>query len=607
MAITLPIITEYNDKGAQAAKRSFGKLDEAAKNLAKSFAAAFAVDRIVRFGASAVKAASDLQEAQSKTSVVFGQSASAVETWGQNTAKALGQSRQQALEAAGTFGNLLRAFGETEEQAAIMSTTLVELASDLASFNNVDVTQTLNALRSGLSGETEPLKRFGVALNDVRLKEEALRLGLVKTTKETLPAGIKTQAAYSLILKDTALAQGDFERTSDGLANQTKILTARFEDLKTEIGKNLLPVINDATTELLKMFDVIEERGAGGAALRGVQNLTDSLTDLVVRGLGGPSGGNPWTEYQTNLKNAAAATSRLTNKTGESAGAFRILDRQLADTTRNLQIATSAHDKFMEGYASSRIQNVFSPYFQKLRQKREEQEKLNKAVKDTPTIYNNFALALKDVQGRILDVNKGIAAQIMSAATLGSALATAAANDDNLRSALEERRQAYADLARLDPAKDALELADAWNKVGQAEMNVRDAAAKPRDYVSIFRDQIAKAKEFGATLQKLVKAPYNLGAAGLQQLLDLGPLAGGEVAKELLVTGGRFSVGELNTSLADLSAVTTGVGGPMGGNVYNIRIESVIADKDAVSREVVKALENYEKRFGAIPVTTRGR
>lgn len=220
----------------------------------------------------AISDASNLQEAVSKSDAVFGDSADEMETWAETASDAFGQSKRQALEAAGTFGNLIQAFGIGSDKATEMSKSMVQLASDLASFNNTSVDDALIALRAGLSGESEPLKRYGVALNDVRLKEEAMRLGLIKTAKGTLPIAIKTQAAYSLILKDTALAQGDFERTSDGLANTQKTLTAQMEDVSAEIGETLLPL----ALELAKAFkdDVVP-------ALRAFADAIDDTRDAA--------------------------------------------------------------------------------------------------------------------------------------------------------------------------------------------------------------------------------------------------------------------------------------------------------------------------------------
>ncbi len=189
------------------------------------------------------QAASGLAEAQSKVTAVFADQAKEVLDWGKTTASSLGISSRAALGAAGTYGNLFQAFGIGRKESQKMSMELVELAADMASFNDVPIDDALNALRSGLSGETEPLKRFGVALNDVRLKEEALRLGLISTTKGTLPIAAKAQAAYALILKDTALQQGDVARTSGGLAAQQKFLSAQVEDATAAIGQVFTPVL----------------------------------------------------------------------------------------------------------------------------------------------------------------------------------------------------------------------------------------------------------------------------------------------------------------------------------------------------------------------------
>jgi hypothetical protein len=198
----------------------------------------------------AIDGASDLSESTSKVNVVFGEASQSVLDFADSAAKGLGQSEAQALEATGTFGNLLRSVGLAEEDAAKFSTTMVGLASDLASFNNTSVDDALLALRSGLVGETEPLKRFGVNLNDATLKAKALELGL-SDGKATLDANAKAQAAYALIMEQTALAQGDFARTSDGLANQSKILGAQWTELTTTVGGKLLP----ATTSFVNFLN----------------------------------------------------------------------------------------------------------------------------------------------------------------------------------------------------------------------------------------------------------------------------------------------------------------------------------------------------------------
>lgn len=228
-----------NVKTASAGMGNFvGKL----KQVGATLGVAFAGQQVVQFGKDIILAASDMNESLSKMQVVFGQNADAVEKWSNTSSTAMGLSKQAAVEAAGTYGNLFQAFGLGQGEATKMSTSLVQLASDMASFNNTSVDDAILALRSGLSGETEPLKKFGVALSDVRLKTEAVRMGLIKNTSEALTPAAKAQASYNLIMNDTKLAQGDFERTSSGTANTMRILKAQMDNAKASLGQGLLPV-----------------------------------------------------------------------------------------------------------------------------------------------------------------------------------------------------------------------------------------------------------------------------------------------------------------------------------------------------------------------------
>lgn len=243
------------------------------KNLLPSFRTVATVGAAAFAGAATAgfkltQTASNLQESMSKVDAVFGESSKAIQDFAKTTATSLGITRQEALEAAGTFGNLIQAFGLTRPEAAGMSEDLVKLAADLASFNNVPIQDVFTALRSGLSGETEPLKRFGVAINDTRLKQEALNMGIYDG-KGALDITAKTQAAYALILKDTALAQGDVERTSDGFANQMRFLRAALSDAAAELGLILLPYaerfvrfLNETMVPAVRAF--AEELGEGG-------------------------------------------------------------------------------------------------------------------------------------------------------------------------------------------------------------------------------------------------------------------------------------------------------------------------------------------------------
>lgn len=234
----------FGDAAGRSAGSRFGRVFSTAARAAL-LGAAGAGALAFKVGSDAITAASDLAESQNKVNVVFGDGAKIVRRYGRQAAKSIGQSRQQALEAAGTFGNLFVNLGLNGKAAAKMSTKMVGLASDLASFNNIAPEEALERLRSGLLGEQEAVERLGISITEQGLKQRAFDLGLTESTKGVLPAAIRTQAAYAEILAQTGLAQGDFERTSGNLANKQRILSARWEDAKAKLGRGLLPIMSD--------------------------------------------------------------------------------------------------------------------------------------------------------------------------------------------------------------------------------------------------------------------------------------------------------------------------------------------------------------------------
>lgn len=246
-------------KARDEASAIFNKVRGAAEGLGSKMGSVLKVGALAAAGglglaAVAAKAfvgdASDLNESMSKVDVVFGKNAKTVKDWAAKASTSMGQSKRQALEAAGTFGNLFDALGLTEDQMLSMSKSTVELATDLASFNNIGVDEALEKLRSGLVGEAEPLRALGVNINEATVKAKAMELGLADVSGELTDAA-KVQARYALILEQTKNAQGDFARTSGGLANQQRILSAAFTDLKAGIGMALLPVLTSLTKLLI--------------------------------------------------------------------------------------------------------------------------------------------------------------------------------------------------------------------------------------------------------------------------------------------------------------------------------------------------------------------
>ena len=248
------------DDSVKTASNGMGKFTDNLKKVAGALGATFAAAKVVDFAKDSIMAASNMAESMSKVNVVFGESAQSVIDFSKTAADSMGMSSQEALEAAGTYGNLFQALGVTRDKATEMSTGLVSLAADLGSFNNMSTTDSLNALRSGLSGETEPLKRFGIALNDVTLKNKAMEMGFGKITGVMDPA-IKAQVTYALVLEQTKLAQGDYARTADGTANTMKTLQAKLQDAKVAVGEALMPAFQALLGVLKVSIPILEKIG----------------------------------------------------------------------------------------------------------------------------------------------------------------------------------------------------------------------------------------------------------------------------------------------------------------------------------------------------------
>jgi hypothetical protein len=268
------------DKADKESRSFSSKLGTALKAGALAFAAlgAAAGAMAIKIGKDAIGAASDFSEEISKSRVIFGEASKDIEDFAKTAANSLGQSKKQAVSAASTFATLGKAAGLTGKDLSKFSIGFVKLASDLASFNNTSPEDAIQAIGAALRGEAEPIRRYGILLNDATLKNEALALGLIKSTKEALSPANKVLAAQAAIYKQTADAQGDFGRTSDGLANSQRILAANIEDVKITLGESLLPVA-------LKFSDFLKKDLV--PAIKGlVDGLTGQTKKAVVPSLG---------------------------------------------------------------------------------------------------------------------------------------------------------------------------------------------------------------------------------------------------------------------------------------------------------------------------------
>lgn len=257
-------------KALASINTSFKDLASSATRYGKIAGVALAAG-IVAFMAQAIKKASDLQETLNKFNVVFGTNAQAMESWGTQFAKQMGRSRAETLKFMADMQGFVVPMGVDPQQAMQMSQALTQLSYDLASFNNVSDEEAFTALMSAISGESEPMKRFGVIVNETAVKAELLKRGLDPTTANEAQ---KAMARYNIILQGTAMAQGDVERSSDSYANRLKALQAAWDDLSAEMGTMFLPVA-EALLGWLKQF--IQELGISSGAMNGAAESINNL------------------------------------------------------------------------------------------------------------------------------------------------------------------------------------------------------------------------------------------------------------------------------------------------------------------------------------------
>jgi hypothetical protein len=171
--------------------------------------------------------------------------------------------------------------GIARREAAGMSRDFVRLAADLASFNNASPVDTLEALRSALSGETEPMRRFGADVRVAALEAFALSKG-IKTAWTEMSNAQKTTLLYQKVLHDTKDAQGDFNRTSGSLANQQRIIRAQFDDVAAKLGAKLIPALTVLARWLLRLLnDWDKNRGAMGLLKEMIRETVGTIGDLI--------------------------------------------------------------------------------------------------------------------------------------------------------------------------------------------------------------------------------------------------------------------------------------------------------------------------------------
>jgi phage-related protein len=281
-------------------KQQMAGIQGLAKKAGAALAAAFAVKKIIDFGAQCIELGSDLAEVQNVVDVTFPRMSKQVDDFAKNAITSFGLSETMAKRFTGTFGAMAKAFGFGEQAAYEMSTTLTGLAGDVASFYNISQDEAYTKLKSVFTGETETLKDLGIVMTQSALDSYALANGYGKVTAKMSEAE-KVALRYKFVQDQLSLASGDFIRTADGWANQVRVLKLQFDSLKATIGQGLINVL----TPVIQVINRIISK------LMSLANAFKAFTEMVTgkKGGGGASAATAGMEAMAQSADKAGAAA----------------------------------------------------------------------------------------------------------------------------------------------------------------------------------------------------------------------------------------------------------------------------------------------------------
>lgn len=279
-------------------------IENSLKKIGKLAVAAFSVKAIVNFGKECINLGSDLTEVQNVVDVTFGSLNTEVNRFAENAITQFGLGQTVTKKYVGTFGAMAKAFNFSNKEALAMSETLTGLTGDVASFYNLSSDEAYTKLKSVFTGETETLKDLGVVMTQNALDQYALANGYGKTTSK-MSEQEKVALRYKFVLDKLNIANGDFARTSDSWANQTRVLSLRFNELKAALGQGFINIF----TPIVKGINWVLSK------LQVLANAFKSFTEMIF----GNAGGDDSTSTVSNLASDASDASDAVSGIGDSA------------------------------------------------------------------------------------------------------------------------------------------------------------------------------------------------------------------------------------------------------------------------------------------------
>lgn len=247
------------EKSAGNVNKKMAQIGSTLKRVGAIIAATFSVRAVVNFGKQAVETASDLQEVQNVVDTAFGSMGYKMEQFADKAIKTYGISKLTAKRTGSTYMAMASGMGIAANEASNMALDLTGLSADMASFYNISQDIADTALKSVFTGETETLKQFGIVMTQTNLQQFAYQQGIKKSIQQMTQAE-QVQLRYKYVMQQTQLAQGDFARTQNSWANQTRILSETWKEFIGVIGSGLLialtPIVRTLNTIMSQLLDI---------------------------------------------------------------------------------------------------------------------------------------------------------------------------------------------------------------------------------------------------------------------------------------------------------------------------------------------------------------
>ena len=366
--------------GINSVEKSVNGLTSAAKKLTGILAAAFAIDKIVQFGKEAIELGSDVAEVQNVVDVAFGDMSYMVEDFADRAITSFGMSELAAKRTASTYMAMASNMGVTQQQAAEMAITLAGLTGDVASFYNISQELADIKLRSVFTGETETLKDLGIVMTQANLEAYALANGINRSF-QSMSQSEQLILRYNYVLDQLSLASGDFVRTQDSWANQTRILSMQWQEFMSIIGQALiqvlLPVIRVLNQIVSSLIDIANAFNAAISSIFGGATTQIQQTQAAVGGVS--AGIDEAVDNQNALTDATKETNKEQQKSlatfdeintlssgaggaggSGGAGAGGVGLSQFTPITSENIIESGAENKILD--LIERLKNAFQPF-----------------------------------------------------------------------------------------------------------------------------------------------------------------------------------------------------------------------------------------------------